>query len=126
MAYLSSKTELKYNFIENAKILLLCFNLDYQIKFNSVRRIDSNVQTEIILTEYIVLSACNGLTASLCQWFSISSTFTHLKSSAGGREPYAENLSQLTIGLLSSVIFYSALIHSPWTTGKKTLTEVFA
>ena len=84
MAYLSSKTELKYNFIENTKFPLLCFNLDYQIKFNSIRRIDSNVQTEIILTEYTVLSACNGPTASLCQWFSISSMFIHLKSQYKG------------------------------------------
>lgn len=116
----------KYNFIENTKFLPLCFNLDYQIKFNSIRRIGSNVQTEIILTEYSVLSACNGLTASLCQWFSITSMFIHLKSSAGSRDPYTENLSQLTIGLLSFVIFYSALIHSFWATGKKTLTEVIA
>lgn len=76
------------------------------------------------MTEYSVLSACNGLTASLCQWFSITSMFIHLKSSAGSRDPYTENLSQLTIGLLSFVIFYSALIHSSWATGKKTLTEV--
>ena len=82
MAYLSSKTELKSNFIGNTKFLLLCFNLDYQIKFNSIRRTDSNVQTEIILTEYTqniyILNACNGLTASLCQWFSVSSMFIHL------------------------------------------------
>jgi len=88
MSYLSSKTELKYNFIQNTRFLLLCFNLDYQIKFNSIRRIDLNVQTEIILTEYTVPSASNGLAASLCQWFSISLTFIHLKTSAGGRELY--------------------------------------
>lgn len=118
IAYLSWKTELTYNFIENTKFLLLCFNLDYQIKFSNVR-IDLNVQTEIILTEYTVVGACNGLTASLYQWFSISSMFMHLKSSAGGRDPYTENLNQLTIGFLSLVIFYSAFMHNPWTTGKK-------
>lgn len=75
MAYLSSKTELKYNFIENTKFLLLCLSLDYQIKLNSIRRIDSNVQIEIILTEYTVLSACKGLTASSCQWFNLFNVY---------------------------------------------------
>lgn len=91
MPYLSSKTKLKYNFIQNTKFLLLCFNLDYQIKFNSIRSIDSNVLTEKVPTECTVLSACNCLTASLCRWFLIFSMFIHLKSSAGGMGNFIEN-----------------------------------
>lgn len=124
MAYLSSKPELRYNFIENVMFSLLCFNLDCQIKFSRIRKIGSNVQTETMTTEHSVPHACNVLTAYLCLRFSISLMFIHLKSS-GGRDLHTPNTSQLTIGLLFLFVFYSALIHSPCTTGKEALTEVF-
>lgn len=91
IAYLSSKPELRYNFIENVKFSLLCFNLDCQIKFSRIRKIGSNVQTEIMMTEHTVLHASNVLIAYLRVWFSISLMFIHLKSTSGGRDLYTPN-----------------------------------